>query len=148
LKENEGLRREKDQDTTTDESLYAEVAKLSKKLERLQKEREQDKTVIAYLESERRRSVSPAIHEVRADHDRRTPRDTSETLKRLHVNPKFPDAPVFFGDRAKFESWKDKVRDSWHKECGPRFSPPSLNDRPDPASVRVFKYSRDLNLVS
>jgi hypothetical protein len=114
------LRQEKEQDTAP-----AEVARLTKEVVKLQKEREQDKAIIAYLESEQRRGAAPTPREEpdtvlpRESHDRArlpiirktTPRNTPDTLDHLHDNPKFPDAPVFSGDRATFESWKDKVHD-------------------------------------
>lgn len=114
------LRQEKVQDTAP-----AEVARLTREVERLQKERDQDKVIIAYLESEQRHSKASPLREEpdaapsRDNHERArlpnirraTPRDTPDTLDHLHDNPKFPDAPVFSGDRAAFESWKDKVHD-------------------------------------
>lgn len=126
-KENEELRREKDQGATTDESLIAEVAKLNKKMEKLKRERDRDQAMIAQLSS-RHRTTEPhipqrvedsSLHETtenpRIDASRRTTTRYPSTLPdQLHNNPKFPDAPMFSGDRATFDSWKDKVYDKLH----------------------------------
>ena len=143
-KENDKLRREGEQDARTKESLTAELEKANKKLERLDKERDQDKVIIDYLQSEQRRSVepNPPSHDEPLRHRSSEPRisqrvddpplhGTTEipeinTIRRTttrypstlpvqpHNNPKFPDAPMFSGDRATFDSWKDKVYDKLH----------------------------------
>ena len=52
------------------------------------------------------------LEAARSDHTlEATPRPTRATLEPVHDNPKFPDAPIFSGNRASFDAWKDKVRD-------------------------------------
>jgi hypothetical protein len=117
-------------------------------IERLKKEVDQGKVVIAYLETERQRQATPRRTERQPDLDssrgresepstirptrrsirpeplldedevtaprnaqRLTSRNTPELGDELHSNPKFPDAPMFSGDRGAFDSWKDKVLD-------------------------------------
>src|SRR5438094_632234 len=104
------LRREKDYEITQKIAAEAKVTRLTQTLEALQKERDQDKDIIAYL------SAKPQATEVRkprrdgasvappreasevtrsGDARRMTPLPTPATLEHLHDNPKFPDAPVF-----------------------------------------------------
>lgn len=117
------LRREGHSETTQKTTAENKVAELTRRLAALQKERDRDQAIIAYLDSksrtiERRLSreddVSPmpqreVSEAARSDDTRRM--IPSTTRGHLHDNPKFPDAPVFSGDRAMFDSWKDKVRD-------------------------------------
>ncbi|KJK73847.1 hypothetical protein H634G_10853 [Metarhizium anisopliae BRIP 53293] len=123
--ENRELRREKDRAVADKTFAERKADELERKLELAQRGRERDQTIIAHLGSQPRTTrirpdndddpESPQQRDefmsIRDETTRRTvPRFTSTSLE-LHNNPKFPDAPVFSGDRRAFDAWKDKIRD-------------------------------------
>ena len=123
--ENRELRREKDRIVADKTFAERKAEELEKKLELAQRGRERDQTIIAHLGSQPRAtriqshndndSEGPQRRDefvsIREETARRTlPRYTSASME-LHNNPKFPDAPVFSGDRRAFDAWKDKIRD-------------------------------------
>jgi hypothetical protein len=93
----------------------------------MKRQHEQDQAVIAHLSSRHRTAESNFPPRI----DDRTPQETAEipgveTNRRTttrypstlpeqpHNNPKFPDVPMFSGDRTTFDSWKDKLYDKLH----------------------------------
>ncbi|KAM3547272.1 hypothetical protein ARSEF4850_010123 [Beauveria asiatica] len=119
------LRRENDR--LAADKIFAERKgdELEKKLELAQKGRERDQAIIAHLGSQPRAArvqshtdEDPARPQRRNEFTSVREETTGRTASRfpsanleLHNNPKFPDAPVFSGDRRAFEAWKDKIRD-------------------------------------
>lgn len=120
------LRREQTRILSQKDAAEAKVAYLTREVEQSQKERERDQAMIAHLSSRRRTTEThiPRGNDVSSLQEtaeipeilatRRITRDTSTLRDQPHSNPKFPDAPVFSGDRTKFDSWKDKVYDKLH----------------------------------
>lgn len=108
LKKEIGALRKERNVVTTERNSEAELSQLKSKIARLQKEQEQDKAIIKYLEGEHRHSLTPSTRE---EEDIRRTALRSSTADGLHNNSKFPDAPLFSGDRASFDSWKDKILD-------------------------------------
>jgi len=120
------LRREKDQAIEHMNLAESKLAVQIKKTDLLRKEREKDQAVIAHFGSQPRIPTTRVVQEDEAytAHSRErtgtirpgsVPRAPTQPRSifsdHLHNNPKFPDAPVFSGDRTAFDSWKDKVRD-------------------------------------
>lgn len=118
------LRREQSRALSQKAAAEAKVAYLTREVEKLQKEREQDQAVItqlkyrtgeAHIPREEDESAPHETTEIPGTHIRRTiTRDPSTLPEQPHSNPKFPDAPIFTGDRTQFDSWKDKVYDKLH----------------------------------
>lgn len=111
------LRHEKEREAIYRQTMEEENTALRAQIAALQKEHKQNKAIIAYLESRHQapREEATGAMSQRATPEaaqRQTSRLTSATVAgQLHDNSKFPDAPVFSGDRAAFDSWKDKVQD-------------------------------------
>ncbi|TQV90502.1 retrovirus polyprotein [Cordyceps javanica] len=119
------LRRENDRLAADKTFAERKGDELEKKLELAQKGRERDQAIIAHLGSQPRAArvqshtdEDPARPQRRNEFTSVREETTGRTASRfpsanleLHNNPKFPDAPVFSGDRRAFEAWKDKIRD-------------------------------------
>ncbi|PVH68607.1 hypothetical protein DL98DRAFT_212455 [Cadophora sp. DSE1049] len=120
----QNLRRERTTTLAQKDAAEAKVVRLNREIEKMKREHEQDQAVIAHLSSRHRTAESNFPQRI----DDRTPQGTAEipgveTTRRTttrytstlpeqpHHNPKFPDAPMFSGDRTTFDSWKDKVYD-------------------------------------
>jgi hypothetical protein len=121
------LRRERTLALSQKDAAEAKIAHLNQEAEKLKKERDRDQVMIAHLSSRHRTAEArvperiddsplhettetPGINTTR----RTTTRHPSTIPEEPHNNPKFPDAPIFSGDRATFDSWKDKVYDKLH----------------------------------
>ncbi|KAM3518660.1 hypothetical protein MY4038_010031, partial [Beauveria bassiana] len=123
--ENRELRREIDRLAADKTFSERKADEFEKKLEAAQKGRERDQTIIAHLGSQPRAARVQSQNDEDSERPQRRTEFTSirdETTRRTtsrfpsvnwepHNNPKFPDAPVFSGDRRAFEAWKDKIRD-------------------------------------
>lgn len=121
-------RRERAREASERKIAEARVVQLTEEVEKLQKQRKRDEVLIAHLSQKKRpagvpdsprigvdftpsRTASENVEPAQGDRARTTPMRFSSSLGHLHDNSKFPDAPVFSGDRTAFDSWKDKVED-------------------------------------
>ncbi|KAJ5155706.1 hypothetical protein N7492_008509 [Penicillium capsulatum] len=122
--ENRELRRERDRMTVQRDMAEKRAEELASKLDGAYRERDRDQSIIALMNTTRQ--AMPAPEGNNQDHVPR--RDVSLTSQTEPIrrgashsvyttstgrfdNPKFPDAPVFSGDRSTFDSWRDKVHD-------------------------------------
>jgi hypothetical protein len=121
------LRRERTLALSQKDAAEVKTVHLNREVEKLKKERDRDQAMIAHLSSRPRTAEAriperiddsplhetaetPGVNTTR----RTTTRHPSTLPEEPHNNPKFPDAPIFSGDRATFDSWKDKVYDKLH----------------------------------
>lgn len=122
--ENRELRRERDRMTVQRDMAERRVEELISKLDGAYRERDRDQSIIALLNTARQAMPTPEGNNQdrapRRDISLTTPaepirRGTSHSVYTTSAghfdNPKFPDAPVFSGDRRSFDSWRDKVHD-------------------------------------
>jgi len=89
----------------------AKVIELTARLAALQEKYDREQTLMAQLKS---RPTAASAHNQRETRNHTlsmTPAPMRTTPEGMHDNPKFPDAPVFSGNRASFDAWTDKVRD-------------------------------------
>ncbi|KAL2705085.1 hypothetical protein AAEP93_000335 [Penicillium crustosum] len=106
--DNRELRRERDRMTVQRDLAEKRVEELTLKLDGACRER--DQSILTVMNTARQSMPVPG-----RNNNSRVPRRESSHLpynspERFN-NPKFPDAPVFSGDRGAFDSWRDKVQD-------------------------------------
>lgn len=122
--DNRELRRERDRMTVQRDMAEKRVEELTSKLDGAYRERDRDQSIIALMNTTRQATpIAEGNNVNRAPQHEASLEARTEPTRRggshpLYTtspgrfdNPKFPDAPVFSGDRDAFDSWRDKVYD-------------------------------------
>ncbi|KAJ5642730.1 hypothetical protein N7490_001848 [Penicillium lividum] len=122
--DNRELRRERDRMTVQRDLAEKRVEELTLKLDGAYREHDRDQSIIALMSTTRQATAVSEGNNQNHASQRGSPLRAQTEPTRRHVshllytasperfdNPKFPDAPVFSGDRSAFDSWRDKVYD-------------------------------------